>query len=110
MEGAERGERGRKKREGEQQSTYGRTRKVVMPLRKWGLKELGRYYGGEMLSSVYNTLCLRRLRHTWGKLARRLGVIVNSTNINLGLPCARHRDTLTKPTWFLRSLNVEERG
>lgn len=81
-----------------------------MFLRKWGLKELGRYYGGEMLSSVYNIFCLRRLRYIWGKLVRRLGVIVNSININLGLLCVRYRDILIKLIWFLRFLNVEERG
>lgn len=63
-----------------------------------------------MLSSACSMLCLRCPRNTWIKLARRLGKIIHSININLGLPMCQHRDTTTKVMQFLPSLNTEEKS
>lgn len=41
-------------------------------------KSQDKYHGREMLSSIYNMLCLRCLRHTWVKITRRLGMIITT--------------------------------
>lgn len=76
----------RERREGRRGKAKGRTpmevaRKAVIASRKWGTER-----GGELLSSAYNMLRLRCIRHTWIQLATRLGKIIQPILI-WGFPC-----------------------
>lgn len=107
MGGAEKEE---KEEEARQRADYYGGNRKGGNTRTWGIKESGKILGGEMLSSIYHMFCLRCLKQTWVKLTRRVGIIITSKVFILGLPCARLRDTITKQTQSLPSLNVAERS